>query len=101
MEQNRPKQEKNTNHNQEQSRHHANSDMNTLSIIDVLGRKIDYFLNTFHNLREENDALKKKLISFDKEFLEKNKEIEKLKKENQAKEQELSEIIAKLEKILN
>ena len=99
MEQNRPKQEKNT--NQEQSRHHMTNDMNTLSIIDVLGRKIDYFLNTFHNLREENDALKKKLVSFDKEFLEKDKEIEKLKKENQAKEQELSEIIAKLEKILN
>jgi FtsZ-binding cell division protein ZapB len=99
MENNRP--QGNNLNNRSGQQNGQNNEINTLSIIDVLGRKIDYFLNTFHNLREENESLKKRLVSIDKDLSAKDKQIENLKKENQAKEKELSEIIAKLEKILN
>jgi|GEM_PF-4625585 len=78
-----------------------NGGSDTLSAIDVLNRKIDFFLNSFHKIRDENEELKKRFSSVDDDLKAKDSEIKRLNEELDKKEVELSEIVEKLEKILS
>lgn len=78
-----------------------NNGSDTLSAIDLLNRKIEFFLNSYHKIREENENLKSRFATIDEELKSKDIEIEKLQEELKKKEIELSEIVEKLEKILS
>lgn len=73
----------------------------TLSELGVLNQKIDFFLNTFYKIKDENDELRDKLLSIDKEILIRDNKIDSLTQKLQNKELELQEVVAKLEKILD
>ncbi|EJF07407.1 hypothetical protein ThvES_00004900 [Thiovulum sp. ES] len=62
--------------------------------LNNLGARIDFLLDTYHQIRGENDNLKEKIISMDNEILS-------LKEELQKKESDYLEVSKKLEKFLS
>ena len=73
----------------------------TMSELNSLDKRIDFFLKTFHQVKDENDELRDKLISFDKEILDRDNIINSLSLELKNKELELQELVNKLNKILD
>ena len=73
----------------------------TMSELNILDQKIEYFLNSFHKIKDENDDLVDKLTYIDKELLSRNEKIDYLTKKLQEKEFELQELVIKLDKILD
>jgi uncharacterized coiled-coil DUF342 family protein len=72
-----------------------------MSELGSLNQKIDYCLNAFHKIKDENDDLRDGLSQVNKEILLRDEKIDVLKKSLQEKEKELQELVAKLEKILD
>ena len=73
----------------------------TMSELNSLDKRIDFFLNTYHKVKDENDELIEKVLSFDKELLSRDEKINFLTLELKKKDFELQELVNKLNKILD
>jgi chromosome segregation ATPase len=69
--------------------------------LDALNGKIEYCLNAFHKIKDENDSLRDRLLQVDKEILERDEKIGFLEESLKNKDIELQELVSKLEKILD
>jgi len=75
--------------------------IDTMSELNNLDKKIEFFINTFHQVKDENDELKEKVASFDKELIKRDNKLNSLTLELKNKELELQELVNKLDKILD
>ncbi len=74
--------------------------MEKIDIIEKLGSKIEEFLQKYSRLKEENENLRRELVTCKAASEEKEKEIERLRDEIAMKNLEIDEIIKKIEQFV-
>ncbi len=72
----------------------------TVAEINVLEQKIEFMINAFHKIHDENQHLKKELAIAERELKLKDEKINTLTVALQNKDAELQSMITKLDKIL-
>jgi hypothetical protein len=72
----------------------------TVAELNILEQKIEFMINAFHKIHDENEHLKKELTIAERELKLKDEKVHILSATLQNKEQELQSMITKLDKIL-
>jgi len=75
-------------------------ELESVNLIEKLTQKIDELLKKYQTLKEENETLRRELITTKASNEAKDAQIQKLQEEIGLKEMELEEILEKVEKIL-
>ncbi len=74
--------------------------MQNQSVIERLDEKINQILQRCESLKNENEMMRNDLVTLKAEYEIKDAEIEKLIRANNEKDQEIEEIVNKIESIL-
>ena len=74
--------------------------MEQVDLLEKLDKKIDEILQRYNRLKEENETLRRELVTCKAASEEKEKEIERLRDEIAMKNLEIDEIIKKIEQFV-
>ena len=74
--------------------------MQEQTILDKLDEKVSQILQKHNSLKNENEMIRKELLTLKAERELKDKELERLSDENAMKDLEIEEIVSKIESIL-
>ena len=71
-----------------------------MNVLEKLGQKIDELLRRIKALQNENETLRQELVNIKAQCEIKTTEIQRLQELNMQKEQEIEEIVNKIEKMI-